>query len=88
MPGKELNLPNEGCSEEALAMMHTRVSALRHRLKLAKIAYRNRAPFEGRTVSYEDLKAIAREYLTASYDYQKVRFGRIRVRIPIAKLIR
>ena len=62
---------------------------LRGRVYVAKIAYLNRADFEGkRELSYEDLKAVAQEFIRASYDYQKKLYGKVKVKISVAKLLR
>jgi len=62
---------------------------LRARVYAAKIAYLNRTPFEGmKEVSYEDLKSIAQQFIRASYDYQKLKYGSIKLRISVAKLLR
>jgi hypothetical protein len=62
---------------------------LRARVYAAKIAYLNRTPFgEAEELTYEDLKSIAEAFIKASYEVQKKRYGRIRVRISVAKLLR
>lgn len=66
-----------------------RLELLRARVNAAKIAFLNRTPFDNRPeVSYEDLRAIAQEYIHASYDYQKAKYGSVKVRISVAKLLR
>ena len=65
-----------------LDLLHARVYA-------AKAAYLNRMPFEEMAeVSFDDLKAIAEQYIQASYDYQKQKYGSIKVRLSISKLLR
>lgn len=62
---------------------------LRARVYAAKIAYLNRTPFESmKEVTYDDLKSIAQEFIRASYDYQKLKYGSIKLRISVAKLLR
>jgi hypothetical protein len=62
---------------------------LRARVYAAKIAYLNRSSFEDKKeLSYEDLRAIARDFIRASYDYQKKLYGKVRVKISVAKLLR
>ena len=66
-----------------------RIEYLRARVYAAKIAYLNRAPFESiKEVSYEDLKSIAQEFIRATYEYQKLKYGSIKVRLSVAKLLR
>lgn len=79
---KEQDTKNLEQQQERLALMRARVNA-------AKIAYLHRAPFESKTeVSYEDLKTIAQDYIHASYDYQKLKYGSVKVRISVPKLLR
>jgi hypothetical protein len=62
---------------------------LRARVHAAKIAYLNRFPFEDKKeLTYEDLKAVAEEFIRASYAYQKELYGKVRVKISVAKLLR
>jgi hypothetical protein len=62
---------------------------LRARVYAAKIAYLNRSSFEDKNeLSYEDLKAIAQDFISASDEYQKRLYGKIRVKISVAKLLR
>ena len=62
---------------------------LRARVNAAKIAYLNRTPFGSMTeVSYGDLKSIAQEFIRASNNYQKLKYGSVQVRLSIAKLLR
>ena len=68
--------------------MQLELNRLRSKLYAAKIAYLNRTPFQGRDVSYEDLREIAQEYIRKSYAYQRVQFGKLRVRMSVAKLLR
>lgn len=66
-----------------------RLDRLRARVYAAKIAYLNRMSFEDKVeVSYEDLKEIAKQFIQASYEVQKQKFGAIKVRISVAKLLR
>lgn len=65
-----------------------RFELLQARLNAAKIAYLNGTPLDGREVSYETLKRIAQEAIQANYELQKARYGRIRVKLSVAKLLR
>lgn len=68
--------------KEQLDLLHARVYA-------AKAAYFNRAPFEEMAeVTFDDLKAIVEQYIQASYDYQKLKYGSIKVRLSVSKLLR
>ena len=62
---------------------------LRARVYAAKVAYLNRSMFEEKAeLSYEDLRAIAQDFIRASYDYQKKLYGKVKVKISVAKLLR
>jgi hypothetical protein len=66
-----------------------RLDRLRARVYAAKIAYLNRTSFEDKSeVSYEDLKEIAQQFIQASYEVQKQRYGSVKVKISVAKLLR
>ncbi|MGC2330442.1 MAG: hypothetical protein WA581_03230 [Candidatus Acidiferrales bacterium] len=54
-----------------------------------EVAYLNRSMFEEKAeLSYEDLRAIAQDFIRASYDYQKKLYGKVKVKISVAKLLR
>ena len=79
----EEKIPGAGDSDQV------NLDKLRARVHAAKIAYLNRSSFEDKKeLSYEDLKAIAQDFIRASYDYQKKLYGNIRVKISVAKLLR
>jgi hypothetical protein len=62
---------------------------LRARVYAAKIAFLNRSIFEEKEeLSYEDLKAIAGDFIRANYGYQRKLYGKVRVKISVAKLLR
>lgn len=66
-----------------------RLDQLRARVHAAKIAFLNRAPFEDKLeVTYEDLKEIAQQFIEASYEVQKQKYGSVKVKISVAKLLR
>lgn len=72
-----------------LQQQQQQLEFLRARVNAAKIAYLNRTPFEKMAeVSYDDLKAIAKQFIRASNEYQKLRYGSIQVRLSVAKLLR
>ena len=68
--------------------MRQELETLRLRLRMVRSAYLRGQPCEGRHVSYEDLRRVAEEYITKSYELQKVLYGRVKVRISVAKLLR
>ncbi|MBZ5494678.1 MAG: hypothetical protein LAO76_27440 [Acidobacteriia bacterium] len=68
--------------------LKTRLDRLENKVYAAKIAYLNRTPFEGQELSYEALTAIAKEYIEVSYALQRAKFGSVKVKISVAKLLR
>ena len=68
--------------------LSTRLGVLESKLYAAKIAYLNHTELAGKEVTYEDLNAIAKEYIQTSYSIQKAKFGSIKVRMSVAKLLR
>jgi ethanolamine ammonia-lyase large subunit len=68
--------------QERMDQLHARVNA-------AKIAYLNGTPFgDKEKISYEDLKEIAQEFIRETYDFQKKKYGAVKVKISVAKLLR
>lgn len=75
--------------DENLQEQQRRLELLHARVYAAKAAYLNRTPFEDMAeVTFEDLKAIAQQYIQASYDYQKLKYGSVKLRISVSKLLR
>ena len=75
--------------EQDLDEQKKRLDQLRARVNAAKIAYLNKTPFQDKTeLSYEDLKKIAEEFIRASYEVQKQKYGSVKARISVAKLLR
>ncbi len=68
--------------------MKRRLELLETKVYAAKVAYLNRTPLDGKEVSYEALTAIAKEYIEASYALQKAKFGSVKVKMSVAKLLR
>ena len=48
----------------------------------------NRTALDGKEISYEALTAIAKEYIEASYALQRAKFGSVKVKLSVAKLLR
>jgi hypothetical protein len=76
-------------NKQVVGLDRESLDRLRARLYAAKIAYLNRTPFEDKLeVSYEDLREIAEQFIQASYEVQKQKYGSVRVKISVAKLLR
>ena len=54
----------------------------------AKLAYFHRTEYKGQVVSYEVLKQFAEIFIAQNYAYQKGVFGKIRVKLAVADLLR
>jgi len=57
-------------------------------LNAAKIAYLNSSPFNGREMIYEGVKTIAEELIDSNYALQHARYGKVRLKLSVAKLLR
>ncbi len=75
-------------TQEQLEAMRTELDILRSRVHAAKVAYLNRTPFQDREISFDDLKAFATEYIRKNYAYQRARFGKLKVKMSVSKLLR
>jgi hypothetical protein len=58
------------------------------RLNAAKIAHLNGTPLDGHEVTYEQLKRIAEDTIQANYELQRARYGTVRLKLSVAKLLR
>jgi hypothetical protein len=65
-----------------------RFEMLQSRMNAAKIAYLNRAQLDGREVTADDLQQIAKDVIEANYELQRRRYGRVRLKLSPAKLLR
>lgn len=72
-----------------LKKQQERIDHLSARVNAAKIAFLNGTPFEGKEkLSYEELKKVAQDFIRATYEYQKQKYGAVKVKISVAKLLR
>jgi hypothetical protein len=72
-----------------LEKQQDRIDQLRSKVNAAKIAFLNSTPFgDKEKLSYEDLKGIAQEFIRETYDFQKKKYGAVKVKISVAKLLR
>jgi hypothetical protein len=75
-------------SEQGIEELQARFEQLQARLNAAKIAYLNSSPLDGRDLTYEDVKAIAKDVIAANYALQRARYGAVRLKLSVAKLLR
>lgn len=52
------------------------------------MAYFNTAPYKDEEVTYEVLKRYAETYITKNYEFQKGAFGKVRIKLTVARLLR
>lgn len=81
-------MPEDANLEPAINELQAIFERLQSRLNAAKIAYLNASTLDGQEVTYEDLKRIAQETIQANYGLQKARYGAVRLRLSVAKLLR
>ena len=75
--------------DRTLDKLQQRLDQLMARVNAAKIAYLNKTPFDDKAeLSYEDLKHITQQFIQASYEFQKQKYGSVKVKISVAKLLR
>lgn len=61
---------------------------LQARMATMKIAYMNRMPFEEHVPTEEDVRAAAQSFIDANHAYQRALYGRVRVKLSVANLLR
>jgi hypothetical protein len=77
-----------GETEPDVEAARTHFEMLQSRLNAAKIAYLNGVELNGEPVSYDRLRGIAQDMIRANYALQRARYGKVRLRLSVAKLIR
>jgi hypothetical protein len=73
---------------EQIEEARERFEMLQSKMNAAKIAYLNRTLMDGHEITSDDLHQIAREVIEANYELQRRRYGRVRLRLSPAKLLR
>lgn len=81
-------MPEEAELHPSVEELQAAFEKLQSRLNATKIAYLNGETLDGADASYESLKRIAEEVIQANYKLQKARYGTIRVKLSVAKLLR
>ena len=54
----------------------------------AKLAYYNRMEYKGQLVAYENLEQYAKAFIAANHAYQKALYGKVRITLSVARLMR
>lgn len=77
-----------GDTDSDVEEARSRFEMLQSRLNAAKIAFLNGAELDGEMVSYERLRGVAKEMIEANYALQRARYGKVRLKLSVAKLLR
>lgn len=54
----------------------------------AKLAYYHRTEYKGQPVDYENLEQYAKTFIAANHAYQKALYGKVRITLSVARLMR
>jgi hypothetical protein len=54
----------------------------------AKIAFYHQTEYKDQPVDYERLATFAETFIAANYAFQKAHYGRVRVKLSVARLMR
>ena len=71
-----------------VAELQAKQELLRSKLNAVKIAYLNSSEFDGRPVTYEDLKQVAQDLIRNNYALQRLLYGSVKMKLSVAKLLR
>jgi hypothetical protein len=75
-------------SAEALAKLKDAMDVAEVDLDNAKLAYFHGAPYKDEEVTYERLKTYAETFIAHNYAFQKAKFGKVHVKLAVARLLR
>lgn len=68
--------------------LREQMDKLGNAVEAVKIAYLNEAPFGDHVPTADDVRSAAEVYIKAHYAFQRARFGKVRVRLNVADLLR
>lgn len=78
----------ESTTDDELQEIREDMERKKAAMHAAKIAYLNSTSFGGRIPEYEDVRQAAQEFILANYKYQKALYGKIKVKLSVANLLR
>jgi hypothetical protein len=81
------NKKNE-ISPEEIAALKQSMEAAELDFGNAKLAFYNRTEYKGQIITYETLKTFAETFIQKNYAVQKAVFGKIRLKLLVANLMR
>jgi hypothetical protein len=73
---------------DELASLKEAMNASELEFDNAKLAYFRRATYKDREITYEVLKECAETYIANNHAFQKAQFGRVHVKLSVARLLR
>ena len=73
---------------EELASLKAAMDASELDFDNAKLAYFRGLPYQDQEVTYEILCQYAKAYIARNYEFQKARFGKVSIRLSVARLLR
>jgi hypothetical protein len=88
MSDDELNTGDAKKADAAADELRAAMEVLQAKLNAAKIAYLNRVELDGKVPEYEDVAAIAKELIKLNYQLQRALYGKVRLKLSVAKLLR
>jgi hypothetical protein len=75
-------------STEEIDQLRANMETLKATLEVIRIAYYNRTLFQGQVPDYEDVRKAAEDFITANHEYQKALWGKVKVKLSVANLLR
>jgi hypothetical protein len=73
---------------EELAALKVSLDASELDFDNAKLAYFHRTSYKDEEITYEVLKRYAESYIARNHEYQKTAYGKVRVKLTVARLLR
>jgi hypothetical protein len=73
---------------EELAALKVKLDTSEMDFDNAKLAYFHRTSYKDEEITYEVLKRYAEAYIAHNHAYQKAAFGKVRVKLNVARLLR
>jgi hypothetical protein len=75
-------------SPEEIERLRTSMETMKATLEVIRVAYYNRTAFKGQIPDYENVHKAAEDFVAANYLYQKALWGKIKVKLSVANLLR
>jgi hypothetical protein len=73
---------------KTLDELREEMDKLGNALEAVKIAYLNSTPYGDNVPTVDDVRSTAQAYIKAHHAFQRARFGKVRVRLNAADLLR